>query len=58
LFATLLGLAIQMQGAKSFAGMTVVAIATAVGILLLGRHWRRRGTTDTPGLMSNSAEQG
>ena len=41
-FAILLGVVVRMQGAKSFAGMPVVALAFGIGILVLAFKWRRR----------------
>jgi hypothetical protein len=41
-FAVLLGVFVRMIGAKSFAGMPVVALAFGIGILWLARKWRRR----------------
>jgi hypothetical protein len=41
-FAILLGLIVQVQGAKSFAGMPVVALVFGAGILVLASRWRRR----------------
>jgi hypothetical protein len=44
----LLGVCVRMIGAKSFAGMPVVALAFGVAILALGRKWRRRLEPDNP----------
>jgi hypothetical protein len=41
LLAILLGLIVQIQGAKSFAGMPIVALAFGLGILTLALRWRR-----------------
>ena len=41
-FAVLLGVFVRMIGAKSFAGMPVVALAFGIAILGLARKWRRR----------------
>jgi hypothetical protein len=40
-FALLLGLVVGMQGAKSFAGMSLVALAALVTIFVLRRRWQR-----------------
>ena len=42
LLAVILGVFVQMIGAKSFSGMPVVALAFGLGILTLGLRWRRR----------------
>jgi hypothetical protein len=42
LFAVLLGVFVQMSGAKSFSGMSLVAVLFALGLLALDRRWRSR----------------
>lgn len=42
LFAAVLGIFVQIMGAKSFSGMTVVALAFGLAILTLALKWRRR----------------
>jgi hypothetical protein len=41
-FAILLGVIVQFQGAKSFSGMLVVALAFGIGIAVLAFRWRSR----------------
>jgi hypothetical protein len=47
LFAVLLGLVVQMQGAKSFEGMAIVAVVFASAVIGLSIIWRRRLQTPT-----------
>jgi hypothetical protein len=47
LLAVILGVFVQMMGAKSFSGMPVVALAFGLGILTLGRKWRRHLQSET-----------
>jgi hypothetical protein len=43
-FALLLGLVVGMIGAKSFSGMTVVALGFGIAIVSLAGKWKRRLT--------------
>jgi hypothetical protein len=57
-FAILLGIVVQIQGAKSFAGMTVVALAFGIGILVLASKWRRRLALESMGVAARAGKPG
>jgi hypothetical protein len=56
LFAILLGLIVQIQGAKSFAGMPIVALAFGLGILALALRWRQAIRMEQTNNLSRTVE--